>query len=56
MDVDSYWNDRKQELLDSIDAAMEREGSDKATLAVMKELLEKAKIRTSIQDFYEDQK
>lgn len=54
MDVENYWNSKRDELLDSIDQAMEREGADKETLALMKELLRHAKIKNSMSDFFKE--
>lgn len=54
MDVENYWNSRKEELLNSIDKALERGEADKEVLELMKELLNNAKVKNSITDYFKE--
>ena len=52
MDVNQDW---KKNLLNQLDAAIERGNVDKETLELMKELLKNARVKTSITEYFKDQ-
>lgn len=54
--VELAWEQRKVELEDEIDKAIETGGSKKEVLLLMKELLQATKVRSSIEDYYKDTK
>jgi hypothetical protein len=47
------WSKRKDELVEGIESAAKRNESNKEVYDIMKELLQTAKLRTSITEYYE---
>lgn len=48
------WKKKKLDLLDGIDVVLASGSENKDVLELMKELVATAKIRTSIEEYYED--
>ena len=53
MDIDKKW---KEDFLAQLDKTIERGSVNKETLELMKELLKNAKLKSSITEYYKDQK
>lgn len=54
-DYDEIWNQKKSDILNGIDRLLEEGTVEKETLEVMKVLLEKAKVKRSMEEFMDDQ-
>jgi tRNA(Phe) wybutosine-synthesizing methylase Tyw3 len=51
---DDIWALKKMEILDGIDAAMEKGSVDKDLLDIMKELLSSCKVKVSMKEYFEE--
>jgi hypothetical protein len=51
--TDYLWEEKKHELLESIDTALER-SKNKEVLAIMKELVNNTKVVNTMEEFFED--
>lgn len=55
-DIEQYWERKKLDLINSIDTAMENGETDKDILELMKEFVKGAKVKSSIGDYFNEQK
>ncbi len=54
-DIERIWEDKKLDLIDSIDTAMESDEADKDVLEIMKEFIKGTKVKSSIGDYFNEQ-
>ena len=50
------WDSKREEIENSIDELLEKRPENEDILLIMKELLRSSKVRTSIEEYYEDTK
>ncbi len=54
-DIERLWEEKKLDLIDNIDTAMESGETDKDTLEIMKEFVKGTKVKSSIGDYFNEQ-
>jgi len=54
-DIEQFWKEKKLDLIDSIDTAMENGETDKDILELMKEFVKGVKVKSSIEDYFDEQ-
>lgn len=54
--TEEWWSEQKNTLIDNISKAMEEEAADQDVLEIMLELVKAAKVRVSMQEYYEEEK
>ncbi len=54
-DIERIWEEKKLDLIDNIDSAMESGETDKDTLEIMKEFVKGTKVKSSIGDYFKEQ-
>ena len=55
-DLDSpWWQNKREELLKGIDKAIEREKVDRNILVTIRELVTKAKVRVSMEEYFKEE-
>jgi hypothetical protein len=54
-DIERIWEDKKLDLIDNIDTAIESGETDKDILELMKEFIKGAKVKSSIGDYFNEQ-
>lgn len=54
-DIERIWEEKKLDLIDNIDTAMDSGETDKDILELMKEFIRGAKVKSSIGDYFNEQ-
>lgn len=54
--TEEWWSEQKDTLINNISKAMKNEAANQDVLEIMVELVKAAKVRTSIQEYYEEEK
>lgn len=53
-DTKAWWSNKKQELVNSIRTTIEEGGMDKEVLEIMLEMVENARVKNSIKNYYDE--
>ncbi len=54
--IEEFWEKKKLDLINNIDIAMENGEADKEILELMKEFVKGTKVKSSIEDYFNEQK